>query len=315
MRQLQNTSVTHTATARARWMTADAWTTIQHRQHMIKQHIPLIAPGRSSHPFMLKLLRIWRSMVPVFRADREVVKACKEARRAHREALTNDLDLALKYGETRLGTRETSSKQDYAIGQATAHPSYSRDRASRDGCPYEEGLWRGQDDEYKQHSGSRPTAPMSLHGGNCCYDFSSSKTSPSTCKIRAVPNWATPNEIHAMCLDGAEEAVEEFWRSGTPLPPRMAWCAILESRMQKERRAPQLLSDSEVFTTPKKRWRGPRLSQVHQLAGWCRQDDLWRVAGAHSGPLPSLAVRFCAQRTAWAFAGQSGSVLQRQGGA
>ena len=37
-----------------------------------------------------------------------------------------------------------------------------------------------------------------------------------------------------MCLDGAEEAVEEFWRSGTPLPARMAWYAIHESRMQKE---------------------------------------------------------------------------------
>ena len=85
----------HTVTSRARWMTADAWT-IQHRQHVIKQHIPLVASSRSSHPFMLKLLRIWRSMVPVFRADREVVKACKEARRAHKEALANNLDMALE---------------------------------------------------------------------------------------------------------------------------------------------------------------------------------------------------------------------------
>ena len=37
----------------------------------------------------------------------------------------------------------------------------------------------------------------------------------------------------------------------------MAWYAILESRMQKERRAPQLLSDSEVFTIPKKGGEGP----------------------------------------------------------
>ena len=53
-------------------------------------------------------------------------------------------------------------------------------------------------------------------------------------RYRAVPSWATPNEIHAMCLEGAEEAVEECWRSGTPLPARMAWYAILVSRMQKE---------------------------------------------------------------------------------
>ena len=63
-------------------------------------------------------------MVPVFWADREVVKACKEARRAHREALADDLDMALEYG-----TCETPGKQDCAIGQASAHPSYSRDRA------------------------------------------------------------------------------------------------------------------------------------------------------------------------------------------
>ena len=69
-------------------------------------------------------------------------------------------------------------------------------------------------------------------------------------RFRAVPSWATPNKIHAMCLDGAEEAVEEFRRSGTPLPARVAWYAILESRMQKGGRAPQLLSDSESFTIP-----------------------------------------------------------------
>ena len=56
-------------------------------------------------------------------------------------------------------------------------------------------------------------------------------------RFRAVPSWATPTVIHAMCLDGAEEAVEEFWRSSTPLPARMAWYAILESCMQKEGRA------------------------------------------------------------------------------
>ena len=76
-------------------------------------------------------------------------------------------------------------------------------------------------------------------------------------RYRAVPSWATPNEIHAMCLDGAEEAVEEFWRSGTPLPERMAWYAILESCMQKDRKAPQLLSDSEVSTIPEKGGEGP----------------------------------------------------------
>ena len=75
-------------------------------------------------------------------------------------------------------------------------------------------------------------------------------------RYRAVPSWAPPNEIHAMCLDGAE-SVEEFWRSGTPLPARMAWYAILESRMQKEGRSPQLISDSEVFTIPKKGGEGP----------------------------------------------------------
>ena len=101
----------HTETARAGWMTADAWTDIQHRQHVIKQHIPLIASGRASHPFKLKLLRIWRSMVSVFRADREVVKACKEARRAHREALANDLDMALGTCETTMGDKMITDRR------------------------------------------------------------------------------------------------------------------------------------------------------------------------------------------------------------
>ena len=48
----------HTEMTRAGWMTADACTAIQHRQHVIKQHIPLIASARASHLFMLKLLRI-----------------------------------------------------------------------------------------------------------------------------------------------------------------------------------------------------------------------------------------------------------------
>ena len=39
----------HTEMTRAGWMTADAWTAIQRRQHVIKQHIPLIASARSSH--------------------------------------------------------------------------------------------------------------------------------------------------------------------------------------------------------------------------------------------------------------------------
>ena len=41
----------------------------------------------------------------------------------------------------------------------------------------------GADDEYRQHSGPRLTVPMWLYGGDCCNDPSSSKTSPSTCKI------------------------------------------------------------------------------------------------------------------------------------
>ena len=87
---------------------------------------------------------------------------------------------------------------------------------------------------------------MWLSGGDCCDDSSSSITSPSTCKIPCGAK-----------LDGAGEAVEEFWRSDTPLPARLAWYAILESRMQQEGRAPQLLSDSEVFTIPKKGGEGP----------------------------------------------------------
>ena len=46
----------NTETARAGWMTADAWTAIQHRQHVIKPHIPLIASTRASHPFMPKIV-------------------------------------------------------------------------------------------------------------------------------------------------------------------------------------------------------------------------------------------------------------------
>ena len=73
-----------------------------------------------------------------------------------------------------------------------------------------------------------------------------------------------------MSLDGADEAVEDFWRSGTPPPTRMAWHAILESLMQKERRAPQLLSDSEVFTLPKKGGERPDFLRFINLmdGGW-----------------------------------------------
>ena len=47
-------------------------------------------------------------------------------------------------------------------------------------------------------------------------------------RFRAVPSWATPNATHAMCLDGAEEAVEDFWRSGTRC--RHVWLGTRFSR-------------------------------------------------------------------------------------
>ena len=78
-----------------------------------------------------------------------------------------------------------------------------------------------------------------------------------------------------------------------PLPARMAWYTILESRMQKEG-LPSCFRTARYSQSPKRR-RRPRLSQVYQFAGWRRQDDLWRMAGAHRGPSPSLAVWLCSQ--------------------
>ena len=208
---------------------------------------------------MLKLLRIWRSMVPVFRADREVVKACKEARRAHREALANDLDMALEYGDSRHAwelARLLANKTARSVKPRPIPPTRETERHEMDahmkkvfGADWTTNTGNIQDHAPPYQCGSMAEIAAMIPPLQ--------KRARRLARFRAVPSWATPNEIHAMCLDGAEEAVEEFWRSGTPLPARMAWYAILESRMQKERRAPQLLSDSEVFTIPQKGGEGP----------------------------------------------------------
>ena len=125
-----------------------------------------------------------------------------------------------------------------------------------------------------------------------------------------------------MCLDGAEEAVEEFWRSGTPLPARMAWYAILESRMQKERRAPQLLSDSEVCTITQKGGEGPDFLRFINLldgvgkmifGGWlqliedpCRHCQFGIVRSR--GVADCLAIRW----TIWERAAKAGWCLSEQ---
>ena len=121
-----------------------------------------------------------------------------------------------------------------------------------------------------------------------------------------------------MCSDDAEEAVEEFWRNGTPLPARMAWYAILESRMQKERRAAQLLSDSEVFTIPQKGGEGPDFLRFINLLDGVGKMICGGWLELIEDPNRHWQFGLCAaegSQTAWPFVGPSGSVLQRQGGA
>ena len=256
---------------------------------------------------MLKLLRIWRSMVPVFRADREVVKACKEASLAHREALANDLDMALEYGD---------SGRAWELARILAN-KIARSVKPRLIPPTRETERREMDAHMKMVFGAdRTTNTGNIQDPDPPYQCGSmaeiaalipplQKRARRLARFRAVPSCATPNEIHAMCLDGAEETVEEFWRSSTPLPARMAWHAILESRMQKERRAHNCFRTARYSQSQKKRRRGPVLSQVYQFAGWRRQDDLWRMAGAHRGPLPSLAVWLCSQSRVYRLPGYS----------
>ena len=79
---------------------------------------------------MLKLLRIWRSIVPVFRADREVVKACKEA-------LANDLDMALEYGDSRHAwelARLLANKTEGSVKPRPIPPTRETERREMD--PY-----------------------------------------------------------------------------------------------------------------------------------------------------------------------------------
>ena len=233
---------------------------------------------------MRKLLRIWRSMVSVFRADRKVVKACKEARGAHREALANDLDMALEYGDSRHAwelARPLANKTARSVKPRPIPPT--RETASRDGCPYEEGLWCGPDDGYRQHSGSRSTVQCGSMAEIAAMIPPHRKTSPSTCKI---PCGAKLGHTQRDSCDV------------------LGWCGVLASRMAWY--AINCFLTARYSQYQKK-------AAVHQFAGWRRQIDLWRVAGAHGGPLPSLAVRLCAQPRG--LVGPSGSVLQRQGGA
>ena len=281
----------HTETARAGWMTADAWTAIQHRQHVIKQHIPLIASARSSHPFMLKMLRIWRSMVPVFRADREVVKACKEARVEHKEALANDLDMALEYGD---------STHAWELGRLLPNKT-ARSVKPRPIPPTRETERHEMDAHTKKVFGAdRTTNAGNIQDHAPPYQCGSmaeiaamipplQKRARRLARYRAVPSWATPNEIHAMCLDGAE-AVED-WRSGTPLPARLAWYSWRAVCKKKE----GLLN---CFRTARCSQHPKKVARAQTFSGslicWASA-RLWRVAGAHRGPTPSLAVRLCAQ--------------------
>ena len=112
-------------------------------------------------------------------------------------------------------------------------------------------------------------------------------------RFRAVPSWATPNEIH-----GAWMVLRRQSRSSGAVAPRCrhAWLGTRFSRAacKKKEGLPNCFRTAIIHNHQKRR-RGPRLSQVYQFAGWRRQDDLWRMAGAHRGPLPSLAVWLCSQ--------------------
>ena len=190
-------------------------------------------------------------MVPVFRADREVVKACREARRAHRESLAEYGDYRRAWELARLLANKTARSvkrrpipptRETECHEMDAHMKkvFGADRTTNT------GNIQDHDPPYQCGSMAEIAAlipPLQKRAGRLA-------------RIRAVPN-----EIHAVCLDGAEEAVEEFWRSGTPLPARMAWYAILESRMQKRKKgSPIAFGQRGIHNTKKKAARAHNFS-------------------------------------------------------
>ena len=176
-----------------------------------------------------------------------MVIACKEARRAHSEALANDLDMALEYGDSRHAwelARLLANKTARSVKPRTIPPTRETERHEMDahmkkvfGADRTTNTGNNQDHDPPYQCGSMAEIAALIPPLQ--------KRARRLARYRAVPCWATPNEIHAMCLHGAEEAVEEFCRSGTPLPACLAWFAILESRMQKERRAPNTKKGGE----------------------------------------------------------------------
>ena len=151
-------------------------------------------------------------MVSVFRANREVVKACKEARRAHREAPANDLDMALEYGDSRHAwelARILANKTARSVKPRPILPTRGTERHEMDahmkkvfGADRTPNTGNIQDHAAPYQCGSMAEIAAMIPPLQ--------KRARRLARYRAVPSWATPNEIHAMCLDGAEEAVEEF---------------------------------------------------------------------------------------------------------
>ena len=134
--------------------------------------------------------RIWRSMVSVFRADREVVKACKEARRAHRMALANDLDMALQYGDARHAWELARLLANKTARSVRPIPP-TRETASRDGCHMK-----------KVFGADRTTNTGNIQDHDPPYQCGSlaeiaatipplQKRARRLARYRAVPSWAT----------------------------------------------------------------------------------------------------------------------------
>ena len=231
-------------------------------KHVIKQHIPLIASARSCHPFMRKLLRIWRSMVPVFRADREVVKACKEARRAHREALANDLDMALEYGDFRHAwelARLLANKTVRSVKPRPIPPTRETERHEMDahmkkvfGADRTTNTGNIQDHAPPYQCGSMAEIGAMIPPLQ--------KRARRLARYRAVPSWATPNEIHSMCLDGS--------RSSGVVAPRClhVWLGMRSLRAVCKKKEGLLnCLRTEVFTIPKKGGEGPNFLRFINL--------------------------------------------------
>ena len=116
-------------------------------------------------------------------------------------------------------------------------------------------------------------------------------------RFRAVPSWASPNEIHRRC---AWMVLRRQSRSsGAVAPPAAGTYGLVrdsrEPHAKRKKGSPIAFGQRGIHNPPKKSARAQTFSVFINLLDGVRQEDLWRMAGAHGGPSPSLAVWLCSQ--------------------